>query len=304
MLGSTAFVRCVGLPKQSSAHRIDSRESPGRSSDRRVGESVRRVSFGKVLRCLREDSSRLPSYLLRFGWVAGFTLWRRLRIESRFRLGPREIQVRVPQHRMPLAVRQKTSDVPTFESVFIDLQYQVNLKAPPRVIIDGGANVGYTSIFFALQYPSARIVAIEPERSNFELLVKNTAAYKNVMALQAALWKSGTWLEITNPQAQKWGFQVAEPDDHQPGTIVALGIADVLQKIGEDHVDLLKLDIEGSEKDLFASNTESWLSRVPTILIELHDWMLPGCSESVYRATDPYGFQRSQRGEVTILTRS
>jgi len=74
----------------------------------------------------------------------------------------------------------------TFEKIFLDREYDLSfLNLDPKVIIDGGSNVGYASVFFANRYPDARIISVEPEASNFRLLVKNTRSYPNVTRIRA-----------------------------------------------------------------------------------------------------------------------
>jgi FkbM family methyltransferase len=66
----------------------------------------------------------------------------------------------------------------------------------PPVIIDAGANVGLCAVFYANRFPDARIIAIEPEPSNYEMLKKNTAPYPNITTVHAALWKENGPLRL------------------------------------------------------------------------------------------------------------
>lgn len=82
----------------------------------------------------------------------------------------------------------------------------------PRVIVDAGANIGLTSVFYSNKYPRAKIFAIEPEPSNFELLKKNTASYTNVVRIQAALLRENEPVGFFDPGAGFWGFRTAESE--------------------------------------------------------------------------------------------
>src|ERR1051326_8504661 len=66
-----------------------------------------------------------------------------------------------------LYLRTGTSDLPVFRQIFIDEEYNFQIPFQPSVIFDLGANVGFASIYFANKFPNARIIAVEPEISNY-----------------------------------------------------------------------------------------------------------------------------------------
>jgi FkbM family methyltransferase len=78
------------------------------------------------------------------------------------------------------------------------------------VIIDAGANIGLTSVVYANRYPEARVIAIEPEVSNFQLLKENAASYPNIELVHGALWKENTKLRILDPGSGSWAFRTQE----------------------------------------------------------------------------------------------
>ena len=108
--------------------------------------------------------------------------------------------------RHPLWLRVPSSDVRTCKKIFVDQEYDFLMDPPPVAIIDAGANIGLASIYFASKYPAARVIAIEPEQSNFELLQKNVAPYSNIIPLQAALWNTNEEINLIDPGLGKWGF--------------------------------------------------------------------------------------------------
>jgi hypothetical protein len=69
-----------------------------------------------------------------------------------------------------------------------------------------------------------------------------------------------------------------------------------------EKIDILKIDIEGSEKELFESDYETWLPKVTTLIIELHDRMREGSSLSFFRALTKYNFRLAVKGENLICT--
>jgi hypothetical protein len=83
--------------------------------------------------------------------------------------------------------------------------------------------------------------------------------------------------------------------------IPAITITDALSYINEERIDLLKLDIEGSELELFTRHSEQWLNRVRMIAIELHDRFRPGCSEAFYSALHGRKFIQEISGENIFI---
>lgn len=217
--------------------------------------------------------------------------------------GAGQAAIRIPGLRSPVLVRRGGSDWPTFEKVFVDQEYGVDMPDfAPRLIIDAGANVGYATLFFARKFPEARILAIEPEGANYEQLVLNTRAYPNVTPIQAALWSRAERLAITNPSADSWSFRVGAADSGAgAGAVRGVTIPELLAMAGAERIDLLKLDIEGAEKDLFECGAEEWLGRVGLIIAELHDRNRPGCSRAFYRALTRFEFGQFPMGENIVV---
>jgi FkbM family methyltransferase len=241
-------------------------------------------------------AKRLFWYICRFGPIFGPYLF--LKIIS----AKDCIPLRLPAYSAPVFLRAHTSDIPVFEKIFIFREYDLSfLTLQPKFIIDGGANVGYSTLFFAHEYPNARIVAVEPESSNFDLLTRNVEAYPNVTTLKGALWNRKALLKLENPQDAKWAFRVKKADSPDSDTTQAITIMDLLEKSDSEYIDILKLDIEGAEKELFQSNYQSWLCKTGIIVAELHDWFRAGCSTSFYRALRQCKFKQFQKGENVII---
>jgi FkbM family methyltransferase len=185
-----------------------------------------------------------------------------------------------------------TSDIEVFKSIFLDEEYEWHLAVPPRVVVDAGAYTGFSAAWFSSRYTDAKIIAIEPSRSNFDLLRQNTAEFPNVIPRRAALWDSSGSVVVTDPGSGAWGFQVRQPDDENRNAprellakeqVDALTVDDLVREYSIDRIDLLKLDIEGSELEVLA-NSSGWIDRVDAICLELHDRFRPGCSRAFFTA--------------------
>jgi FkbM family methyltransferase len=197
-------------------------------------------------------------------------------------------------------VRQWSSDLECLEQIFVREEYLLPFALKPRVIVDAGANIGATSLYFAHKYPDAKILALEPELSNFQLLRENCAALRNVLPIRGALWSRAENVALTDPNADKWAFSVRE-GDADAATIPGITIESLMDRFGIQHIDLLKLDIEGAEKEVFSSNSTAWLDHVSVIAIELHDRYKPGCAEAFYSALHGRRFAQEIRGENIFI---
>jgi FkbM family methyltransferase len=227
-----------------------------------------------------------------------------LAAKARCRRSTCEIAVPVPGIEHPVYLRLRTTDVSVFRQVLVTKEYDSPFFSTPKTIIDAGANIGLTSVFYANKYPGARIIAIEPESSNFRMLQRNTAAYSNVTALQAALWKENCEISLVDPSSRKDGFRTVENDNFaskSDGRVRAMTLDRIMADFNIERIDILKLDIEGSEKEVF-EHSAPWIGSVGTIIIEFHDQFRTGCARSVYTAAKEFHFEW-RKGETVYLTR-
>ena len=152
---------------------------------------------------------------------------------------------------------------------FLKSQHELGRRP---LIIDAGANNGATSIFFALAFPTALIVAIEPEEGNFEALNANTKGL-NVKCLKAALSSVNRRIKVSDPGHGAWGFRTENADD---GGLPGVSINSLLTEFCDSTTFpfLVKINIEGGEKEVFERNTE-WVEKIGIVIVELHDFVLP-----------------------------
>jgi FkbM family methyltransferase len=197
--------------------------------------------------------------------------------------------------------RAGTSDESVIRQILVQRDYDVsNLSRAADVcsaycralkvgrqplIIDAGANIGASTLYLADSWPEARVIAIEPDRDNLELLCSNTSGFPQVTCLHAALAAQSGEMLLVDPGQGHWGMRTLPTDKVLAGAIVrdripAVGMQDLLRRYSSPCSPFLcKIDIEGGEKDLFADMT-GWIDLFPLLVIELHDWLLPGQSTS------------------------
>ena len=226
-------------------------------------------------RLIRKLQSLL-NYLDAFGVVAG------LRVFLRKRKKHGTIALRIPGVAHPLTLRAGTSDLYMFEEVFLQGEYALDQPLDPKLILDIGANAGFASVWFANRYPQAKVIAVEPDPSNAAVLRKNVEPYPNVRVIEGAVWWESTTVALDD-RGDKSGIQVRAGD----GGVRAMTIDEIA---GGTKIDILKLDVEGAEKELFEHDA-AWLARVGVLMIELHDRFKPGCSKALYSALVRHDFR-------------
>lgn len=203
-----------------------------------------------------------------------------------------------------LVLRKGTHDVQVFRDIFVYRSQRIHADLEPRFIVDGGAHIGLASLYFAMRYPNAQIVSIEPESSNYEVLRQNVANHPRIKPVRAAIWHETGEVDIVDAGTGNWGFMAQEKSLAGGQKAPGLTLDRLLGDSGFDGIDILKLDIEGAEREVFAHAPHSWLERVGIILIELHDRKRPGCSEAFFEAVDRYKWRRFKNGENFVLIRS
>jgi len=215
-------------------------------------------------------------------------------------------------------IRPKAADLWMFVQIFHNKEYNLASRAQtPRIlaayrkilddgkvpiIIDAGANVGAASMWFANQFPEALILAIEPDADNAELCRLNTANFPNVKNIEAAIGSEPGSVSLSNPLNDTSGIQTKRSGD---GTIPIRTISQLVSDVRRPaKLFLTKIDIEGFEDDLFARNLD-WLDETDVMIIEPHDWLLPGkgTSRNFQEAMGKRNFEILISGENLIYAR-
>jgi FkbM family methyltransferase len=164
----------------------------------------------------------------------------------------------------------------------IDAGYAAMLRRRTTpFILDLGANIGASAVWFAVRYPDAHIAAFEPHPDNFQLLEQNCTGLA-VETLRAAVCGAAAVRRLVDPGLGEWGYRLATLDTLGAGlTVDCVVLGDWLahRLAGDLAPFILKIDIEGGEADLFA-HADSLLQRFPVVILEPHDWLLPGSAVS------------------------
>jgi FkbM family methyltransferase len=248
-----------------------------------------------------------------FGLQRGTSAFLFLVSSTVFRIAPRKIKaLRIPDIAFPIWLRPATSDWYVMEQVFIDREYSLDkwqdhanalhalyehvlAQGKVPIIVDCGAHIGLATLWFARQFPRARIFAVEPARDNFELLRRNVSSNPSVTPVNAAIWDRETSVDLVNAEEQPWAWAMQES---VAGHISTVTVNDIMQREPLGVPLIVKIDIEGGELALFRSNIE-WIERTPLIVFELHDWQggWRGTGHSVFSRLCTHPRDYMQRGE-------
>lgn len=230
-------------------------------------------------------------YLNRFGLFEGFKLF--------YQLNMFQVEKVYLENYGTINLRKGNCDVGTFNQIFLDKEYDIDFAFEPKVIIDAGANIGLTTLFFSRKFSSATIISIEPETENFKYLQKNTFGFSNVIALNKAIWINDGRIFLVKSNSYD-SHSVTELEE-SPDAVESIMLSTILEDYNIDIVDILKIDIEGAEREIFAGNFQTWLPKIRTLVIELHDRFKPGCSMSLFKALNGYNYSLTTRGELLII---
>jgi len=230
--------------------------------------------------------------IVNYGLVEGLSLYLKLK---NFQIDL--ISTSKLQHTVYL--RPGSTDNCVFKQIFLKQDFNIAILQHLVVerVLDLGANIGMSSLYLANRYADAQIIAIEPDNSNGDMFKKNLEHYPNVNLIQGVIRGTNKKVEMIDTGKGESGYEARECENGLTGTT----IMDIMQKYQWDTIDILKMDIEGSEKSVFEHNFEAWLPKTKVLFVELHEHKAPGCSKVLSDALANYNFEWSKSGEYEVL---
>jgi FkbM family methyltransferase len=205
-------------------------------------------------------------------------------------------------------LKKNSSDSQVFEQIIELEEYLPIIKIfnekriIPRTMIDAGANIGLTCLYFKSYYPNLKITAIEPADETFKRLSDNLRQNDllTVKLLQKGLWSSQTRLKADNSfrDGQDWSFRLIEASDNERALFETISIDNIIVEEGWTSIDFLKIDIEGGEVEIFKDFSKIlWLDLVKVIALEIHDEF--NCREFI-EVNLKEKFELKHVGELTV----
>ena len=214
---------------------------------------------------------------------------------DRCSLNSTAVEFKLPQLNHPVWIRPGTTDANEVVHTVVREAYGSLLpEGPVRLIVDAGANIGDTTVWYLNKFPDATVVALEPDVENHALLVRNCNPYgTRAIPLNAALWPTNRKLAL-HRSGMASGHSVSaspnpSPEDATEGVPIPALLASINKRgaAAIDAIDILKCDIEGAEVQVFGESSDEWLPKIRCILIEIHG---AAAYETVMGATRRHGF--------------
>ena len=156
-----------------------------------------------------------------------------------------------------------------FKEIFVEEYYRFGATNDTPVILDCGANIGTSVIFFKRLYPKARVTAFEANSDIADILKENLNAnnIRDVKVIEKAVWINNEGIEIGIEDSDASSIYKEENKTKVP----SVRLKDILEK--EKHIDMLKIDIEGAELEVL-NDCKGSLSIVANMFIEFHSYLM------------------------------
>jgi len=222
------------------------------------------------------------------------------------RLKPREWTIRfhypAPIGDVRLHLRANNgADAFVHSEVFEHQYYRLPLRFAPATILDLGANIGLSAIYFARCYPQCRIACVEPVPENVKLLIRNLQENAVEADVIAAAIDTKNGVVAIERGAADYGHRIAAAGSAVSLEVASVSIPSILRRLGWDRIGLLKIDIEGHESVLLSQACE-WLADVDALCVEYHHH---GAEAELGRLAGKFGFLPPSRlpGKIWFLTR-
>lgn len=197
-----------------------------------------------------------------------------------FRKEKKLIVITTPENKV-LLIRKESSDWDVFIQIFKNKEYLPLIELiklhnfEPKYIIDAGSNIGLTTIYFDIYFQHAFYYCIEPDANNFKILKENTNLNKiNCSVNNYALWNCNEPLIISNGfrDGKSWSLQIIKSEDDNNTQIKTKTLQNIIDEQNISRIDVLKMDIEGSEEVIFNDNRiHNILLMCSFIIIEIHE---------------------------------
>ncbi len=204
--------------------------------------------FQHMQMLLSSHSYRTYAYLrTRYGWM------------------PRYSQINISLNGSLFSIPDMASFLSMYEEIFIHEIYKLPAKEKEIRILDLGANIGLSAVYFKRSYPLAKVVAYEADPTIYKHLEKNVSGFSGIEIHNAAIWDSDGTLFFKPEGADGGRVTSSEPNAE---SVTATDIRKVLK--GESF-NLIKMDIEGAESVVLPA-CEGLLMNTQYLFCEYHNF--------------------------------
>ncbi|TNF49272.1 MAG: FkbM family methyltransferase [Bacteroidetes bacterium] len=208
-------------------------------------------------------------------------------------------------------LRKSSSDLQVFDQIFLREEYKEALKIILQklqinsgpVIIDAGANIGCSAIYLSRfeGLENSKVIALEPFPETAKLLKKNLSANLSTFEVAPmALWSKETSIrfDMNFRDGKEWSVRTVEDPN---GQVKAVSIPKLMEQLDLKQIDIFKIDIEGSEFEVFLNSRENvkCLINIRSVIMEIHDDA--GERTKLYPVFTESGFEIIELGELTLF---
>jgi FkbM family methyltransferase len=217
----------------------------------------------------------------------------------------------ISKNNISYRIRKKSTDFLVFEQVILKQEYKPFLELIKKYsqnkglnLVDAGSNVGFASLYLNKHLNINRIVSIEPSKENIKNLKENfhSNSITNIHIYETGLWEKKTRLKLdTNfRDGREWSLRLIETNENDPDGFDCISIENIFNDEKIEIIDILKIDIEGGEKEVFKAfeKDNSILSKIKFIAIEIHDEVADRVKINTQLLNA--GFEIETVGETTI----
>lgn len=167
----------------------------------------------------------------------------------------------------------KYLDFAVLMEVFIYKEYDYGISFSTQSILDLGAHIGDTAIFYSGECPNAKIYAVEPSPESYSRLVKNTQSLPNVETFQNAIGLENKTVTLNLHEGSLGNSLYTREGDTSSVEVEQISIKELMQRKSITKFGLIKFDIEGAEFDLFKD--PDFFTYAEAYIGELHYDLVP-----------------------------
>lgn len=222
--------------------------------------------------------------------------WLFSKLSFKLRNMPRFTACKVKSDGWKFSVPDSASFLSTYKEIFVNQIYAFHSDAPCPRILDIGANIGLSVLYFKRLYPQAIITAYEADPVIFNYLKNNVHGngFSDVKLVNKAVWDENTTLKFNSEGAD--GGRVALDNDDN---IISVEAVDIRHILNENSYDFLKIDIEGAEERVFPA-CKDYLPSFKFVFVEYHSIVgKKQCLDTIISLLTEAGFRIHIQSDVS-----
>lgn len=166
---------------------------------------------------------------------------------------------------------KEVSDIDIIAEIFINNDYNLeNIVWEDMTIVDIWWQIGIFSLYASKYVKNWKIYSFEPLDENYSLLKKNSENSKSIIPLNMAVSSKTGESKIYISDDNVWGHSMIKSDNKKFQNIKTISLQDIFEQYEIDIIDLLKVDCEWQEYDIFFNLPDSYFDKINQIYMEVH----------------------------------